>query len=256
MSLRSLYVVPCYIIISFGLSLVALFFAFFDPSGNHSHRVAVLWADIILIISGVRTKLINPEVLIPGQSYIFAANHLSSFDIPVLISKLPIQFRWLAKDSLFKIPFFGWAMKRTGYIPINRSNSRQAYQSLLLAAKKVNAGTSVVIFPEGTRQETDHLGDFKKGGFILAIKSRKSIVPIGIQGSAHVLPKNGFWITPGTIKIVLGTPIPTKGYKAKDADILMQKVREAIEKNLRFEARSTKSETNLNEQNTKIQSTQ
>jgi len=233
MSLRSLYVVPCYIIISFGLSLVALFFAFFDPSGNHSHRVAVLWADIILIISGVRTKLINPEVLIPGQSYIFAANHLSSFDIPVLISKLPIQFRWLAKDSLFKIPFFGWAMKRTGYIPINRSNSRQAYQSLLLAAKKVNAGTSVVIFPEGTRQETDHLGDFKKGGFILAIKSRKSIVPIGIQGSAHVLPKNGFWITPGTIKIVLGTPIPTKGYKAKDADILMQKVREAIEEILK-----------------------
>lgn len=232
MSLRSLYVVPCYIIISFGLSLVALFFAFFDPSGNRSHRVGVLWADLILFISGVRAKLFNPEVLIPGQSYIFAANHRSSFDIPVLFSKLPIQFRWLAKDSLFKIPLFGWAMKRTGYIRINRSNSRQAYQGLLLAAKKVNEGTSVVIFPEGTRQETDHLGDFKKGGFVLALKSKKPIVPIGILGSAHVLPKNGFWITPGIIKIVLGTPIPTEGYKAKDAEILMQKVREAIQENL------------------------
>jgi 1-acyl-sn-glycerol-3-phosphate acyltransferase len=233
MSLRSLFVVPCYIVISFGLSLAALFFALLDPSGNRSHRIAILWADIILIISGVRTNLFNPEVLIPGQSYIFAANHRSAFDIPVLISKLPIQFRWLAKDSLFKIPFFGWAMKRTGYIPINRSHPKQAYQSLLLAAKKVNEGTSVVIFPEGTRQETDQLGEFKKGGFILALKSKKPIVPIGIQGSAHILPKNGFWITPGTVRIILGTPIPTEGYKAKDADILMQKVREAIEEILK-----------------------
>ena len=148
------------------------------------------------------------------------------------LAKLPIQFRWLAKDSLFKIPLFGWAMKRTGYIPINRSNPKQAYQSLLTAAKKVNEGTSVVIFPEGTRQETDQLGEFKKGGFILALKSKKPIVPVGIQGSARVLSKNGFRITPGTIKIILGNPIPTEGYKAKDAEILMQKVREAIEENL------------------------
>ena len=233
MSLRSLFVLPCYIIFTIGFSLIALFVAFFDSNGNRSHRIAVLWADLILIISGVRAQLFNPEVLIPGQSYLFAANHRSAFDIPVLLSKLPIQFRWLAKDNLFKIPLFGWAMKRTGYIPINRSHPKQAYQSLLMAAKKVNEGTSVVIFPEGTRQETDHLGEFKKGGFVLALKSKKPIVPIGIQGSAHVLSKNGFWITPGTIKIVLGNPISTEGYKAKEADILMQKVREAIEENLK-----------------------
>ncbi|OGP51568.1 MAG: hypothetical protein A2Y79_08660 [Deltaproteobacteria bacterium RBG_13_43_22] len=233
MSLRSLFVLPCYIILTIGFSLIALFVAFFDSNGNRSHRIAVLWADLILIISGVRAQLFNPEVLIPGQSYIFAANHRSAYDIPVLLAKLPIQFRWWAKESLFKIPLFGWAMKRAGYFPINRSNPRQAYQVLLMAAKKVSEGTSVVIFPEGTRQETDHLGEFKKGGFVLALKSKKPIVPIGIQGSAHVLSKNGFRITPGTIKIVLGNPIPTKGYRPKDADILMQKVRGAIEENLK-----------------------
>jgi 1-acyl-sn-glycerol-3-phosphate acyltransferase len=233
MSLRSLFVVPCYIILSIGFSSMALIAAFFDSSGNRSHRVAALWANLILIISGVRTQLFNTEVLVPGQSYIFAANHRSAYDIPVLLAKLPIQFRWLAKDSLFKIPLFGWAMKRTGYIPINRSHPKQAYQSLLMAAKKVNEGTSVVIFPEGTRQETDHLGEFKKGGFILALKSKKPIVPIGIQGSSQVLSKNGFRITPGTIKIILGNPIPTEGYRPKDAEILMQKVREAIEENLK-----------------------
>jgi 1-acyl-sn-glycerol-3-phosphate acyltransferase len=232
MSLRTLFVLPCYFILVLVLGVVALFLSLLDPSGNRSHRIAILWAKIVLFISGVRAQLFNPEVLIPGQSYIFAANHRSAYDIPVLLAKLPIQFRWWAKESLFKIPLFGWAMKRAGYFPINRSNPRQAYQILLLAAKKVNEGTSVVIFPEGTRQETDDLGEFKKGGFILALKSKKSIVPIGIQGSARVLPKNGFRITPGTIKIILGDPIPTEGYKAKDANILMQKVREAIQDNL------------------------
>ena len=131
-------------------------------------------------------------------------------------------------------------MKRTGYIPINRSNPKQAYQSLLQAAKKVNEGTSMVIFPEGTRQETDQLGEFKKGGFILALKSKKPIVPVGIIREApRSFQRTDYRITPGTIKIVLGNPIPTEGYQTKDAEILMEKVREAIEENLKFEARCT-----------------
>lgn len=232
MSLRTLIVLPCYIILTIGFSLVALFISLFDSSGNVLHRIAILWAKMVLFISGVRTEIFNSEVLIPGQPYILAANHRSAFDIPVLLSKLPIQFRWLAKESYFKIPLFGWAMKRTGYISINRSNPKQAYQSLIQAAQKVNEGTSIVIFPEGTRQKTDQLGEFKKGGFALAIKSNKPLVPVAIRGSGRVLSKGGFWITPGTITIALGNPIPTKGYHKKDAEVLMQKVREGIQENL------------------------
>lgn len=233
MSLRNFFFIPCFLILTGVFSVIALVVAMVDSSGNRSHRVASFWATTILSLAGVRAKIVNTDLISPGQPYIFAANHQSAFDILVLLSKLKVQFRWLAKDSLFTIPLFGWAMKRTGYIPINRSNPKQAYQSLLLAAKKVNEGTSVVIFPEGTRQEANHLGEFKKGGFILALKSKKPIVPIGIQGSSRVKPKKGFWITPGDIEIVIGKPISTEGYHTKEAEILMAKVREAIEENLK-----------------------
>lgn len=241
MSLRSLYVLPFFIILTVVFSALALLMAFFDSSGNRSHRMASLWAASTLFFTGVRVKTVNLDVLTPGQPYIFAANHQSAFDILALLGKLKVQFRWLAKDSLFTIPLFGWAMKKTGYIPINRSNPKQAYQSLLQAAKKVNEGTSVLIFPEGTRQKTDRLGEFKKGGFILALKSQKPIVPVGIIGSAKVLPKNSYRITPGTIKLILGTPIPTAGIHTKDAEQLMEKVRQAIEENLKYNELKTES---------------
>jgi 1-acyl-sn-glycerol-3-phosphate acyltransferase len=246
MSLRTLVVLPCYLILTIGLSLFALGTVFFDRSGKSIHRVAVFWAKMVQIVSGVRTQLFNSDVLAPNQSYIFAANHRSAYDIPALLSTLPIPFRWLAKEGYFKIPLFGWAMKRAGYISINRSNPKQAYQSIQQAAQKVNEGTSVIIFPEGTRQKTDQLGEFNKGIFILAMKSQKPIVPVAIQGSGRVLSKGSFWITPGTITIVLGNPIPTECYcKKKEADILMNKVRESIQENLskRYpESRSQESE--------------
>ncbi|MBI5605053.1 MAG: 1-acyl-sn-glycerol-3-phosphate acyltransferase [Deltaproteobacteria bacterium] len=235
MSLRNLYFLPVFIILTIFFSLLAMLVALFDSSGNRSHQVAALWASSSLFLSGVRARIIHQDLLTPGQPYIFAANHQSAFDILALLSKLKVQFRWLAKDSLFTIPIFGWAMKRTGYIPINRSNPKQAYQSLLQAAQKVKQGTSILIFPEGTRQAENHLGAFKKGGFILALKSQKPIVPIGILGSARVLPKKGFRITPGTIQIVLGRPISTEGYHTKDAEVLMEKVRGAIVENLKYE---------------------
>jgi 1-acyl-sn-glycerol-3-phosphate acyltransferase len=232
MSLHTIIIFPFFIILTLGFSLGALFAAFIDRSGHWSHRVASLWATTLLKLTGVRVEISHLEPLSPGQAYIFAANHQSAFDILALLSKLKVQFRWLAKDSLFTIPIFGWAMKRTGYIPINRSHAKQAYQSLLQAAQKINEGTSVVIFPEGTRQQGDRLGPFKKGGFVLALKSKQPMIPISILGSGRILPKKGFKITPGTIRIVLGKAIPTKDYHPKEAEILMEKVREAIEANL------------------------
>ncbi len=231
--MRSLFILPFFIILTLVFSFLSLLVAFFDSSGNQVHRVAALWASSALVLCSVRVKIVNLDLLQPGQPYVLAANHQSLFDILALLSKLRVQFRWLAKESLFNIPIFGRAMRKAGYIPINRSNPKQAYQSLLLAAKKIQEGTSVLIFPEGTRQETDHLGDFKKGGFILAIKSQEPIIPIGIIGSGKVLAKNSLRIHPGTIRIVLGKPIPTQGCQARDADALMEKVRAAVQENLK-----------------------
>lgn len=244
MSLRTIIIFPWLIILTFGFSLGALLATFLDRSGHWSHRVASLWATILLKVTGVRVEISNLENIDPDQAYIFAANHQSAFDILALLSKLKVQFRWLAKDSLFTIPIFGWAMKRIGYIPINRSHAKQAYQSLILAAEKIKEGTSVVIFPEGTRQQGDRLGAFKKGGFVLSLKSKQPIVPISILGSGQIMPKKKINITPGTIRIVLGKPIPTKDYHPKEAEILMEKVRKAIEANLTgpmLKAENTKS---------------
>ena len=243
MPLRTLLFIPCYLVLTILCSIVAILTALIDPSGNRSHRIASFWASSALLLAGVRVKIFNLDLIDPNQSYIYAANHQSAFDILVLLGKLKVQFRWLAKDSLFKIPLFGWAMKRTGYIPINRSNPKEAYQSLLWAAQKVNEGTSVVIFPEGTRQETESLGEFKKGGFILALKSKRPIVPIGIQGSARIKHKKGLRINPGTVNVVLGKPIPTEGLRNKDAEALMERVKGAIEENLAYDVHKSQSKT-------------
>ncbi len=233
MSITSVLFFPVFIVLTIGFSLAAILAAFLDPSGNRAHRVGAAWGTCSLFFSGVRARITYLEPLAPGEAYIFAANHQSAFDILALLSKLKVQFRWLAKESLFRTPFMGWAMTRVGYIPINRSNPKSAYRSLLLAAKKVEGGTSVLIFPEGTRQEPNQLGEFKKGGFILAVKSGRPLVPVSISGSAAVLPKKSFSIKPGIIDIAVGKPIPTRGISVKAVEPLMEQVRAAIQQQYR-----------------------
>ena len=230
MSIQSVFFIPIFLVLTMAFSLASILAALLDSSGNRAHRVGAVWGTWSLFIAGVRARITYLEPLPPGEAYIFAANHQSAFDILALLSKLKVQFRWLAKESLFKTPFMGWAMTRVGYIPINRSHPKSAYKSLLLAAKKVSSGTSVLIFPEGTRQEPNQLGEFKKGGFILAVKSGRPLVPISISGSAAVLPRKSFSIKPGRIDIVVGKPIPTTEFSAKAVEPLMEQVRAAIQK--------------------------
>lgn len=228
MSLRTLIILPFFMVLTVLMSLLAILTAFFDPTGNRAHRVASAWATASLWLSRVKVRIQFLEPLDPGQSYLFAANHQSAFDILALLGKLKFQFRWLAKDSLFRIPVFGWAMSRVGYIPINRENAKSAYQSLLLAAKKIQAGTSVLIFPEGTRQPPNQLGEFKKGGFLLAVKAGRPMVPVSIRGSGQVMPQKSYRLYPGTIDLVVGRPIPTAGISPKAVEPLMEQVRDAI----------------------------
>ena len=135
-----------------------------------------------------------------------------------------MPFRWLAKEELFKIPIFGPAMRRAGYIPINRGNPRDALKSLNNAAAKIREGASVVVFPEGTRSEDGNLLPFKNGGFILAIKSRVPIIPVAIHGTQAIKPKKSFWIHPRTVHLHFGDPIETAGMRTRDKESLKEKV--------------------------------
>ena len=206
-------------------SILALFASFVDPGGNSAHQCARAWAKTLLFFAGVKVKL-QGEVgrIEPGSPYVFMANHQSAFDIFVLLAGLPVPFRWVAKEELFKIPIFGPSMRRAGYIPINRDNPRDAVRSLNEAAKKIQEGVSVIVFPEGTRSEDGRLLPFKSGGFVLAIKSQVPIVPTALIGTFEIKPRGRFWVRPRTAYIRFGKPIDTKGLKTKDKEALKNRV--------------------------------
>jgi 1-acyl-sn-glycerol-3-phosphate acyltransferase len=198
-----------------------------------AHLCGRLWGNLNLWAAGVKVQLQGMENIEPGTTYILAANHQGWFDIFAILAKIPVQFRWLAKEELFRIPLFGQAMRSIGCIPIDRADRRKALESLYTAAEQVRRGTSIVIFPEGTRSLDGMLQNFKKGGILLAIRSQHPILPISISGSHKILPKKGtIMIRPGTIRMTIGKPIPTKQLTVKDRDLLMERLREAIRMHL------------------------
>jgi len=190
--------------------------------------LAAWWARSICAASGVTVQVEGTEHLAPDRPYIFAANHQSQFDIFALQGFLGIDFRWLAKKELFKVPIWGTAMRRAGYIPIDRSHGRQAIKSLDGAAKKIAKGTSVIIFPEGTRSKDGKLQKFKSGAMRLAIKSGVPLVPVAITGTYKILPKGRLLVRSGRITIRAGRPIDTQGYKSKDKNKLAALLQEAV----------------------------
>lgn len=193
-----------------------------------------IWARIILALAGVSVRLIEEEPLQSGRPYIFAANHQSQFDIFAMHGYFKADFRWLAKKELFQIPFFGRAMRMAGHISIDRAQGRQAMKSLIQAANRIAAGTSVIIFPEGTRSRDGRLHPFKSGGMFLAIKSGVPLVPVAISGTYEILPKGKLLSRPGNILIRMGKPIETKNFKTGQkkelAVILQQAVADLLKK--------------------------
>lgn len=173
------------------------------------------WGRIITRLSGVTVTMRGLDRLEKGRPYIFAANHQSQFDIFVLQGYLDFDFRWLAKLELFQIPLFGPAMRLAGYIPVDRSHSRKAIQSLDEAAGRIADGTSVIIFPEGTRSTDGRLQPFKAGAMVLAIKAGVPVVPVAILGTHRVLPKGRLLARPGRVEIRVGEPIASADYSLK-----------------------------------------
>jgi len=214
------------------LGTVAIFLSLFDSSGNIPHRIARLWGKIPLRTTGTKVSVQGRENIDPQKSYILVSNHQSTFDIFALLGYLPIQFRWIAKAELFRLPFLGWAMSRIGYIPIERGSPKKAYRSMLQAAEKVKEGVSVIIFPEGTRSPDGNLQPFKKGVFLIALKSQAPILPIAIRGTGKIMPKGDWRIYPGNVQIIVGPPIETAGVPPEKEGELSERVRNTLMKYL------------------------
>ncbi len=186
------------------------------------------WGRILCFISGASVEVKGAEKLVADKVYIFAANHQSQFDIFALQGYLTHDFRWMAKKELFRIPFFGTGMRLAGYIAVDRAHGRRAMKSLESAAKRIAAGTSVIIFPEGTRTLDGTLQPFKAGGMVLAIKAGVPLVPVAISGSYGILPKGKLLVRPGHICINIGSPIETSEYKVKQKHELAQRLRDEV----------------------------
>ena len=183
------------------------------------------WSPLCLWVTGCRRALERLPTL-PEGPLIFASNHESALDIWVLLENLPRTVRFIAKQELFRIPVFGWYMRLGGHISVDRKNHVQAVQSLHTAAGLVRAGTSLIVFPEGTRSRDRRVQPFKKGPFALAMEARVPIVPVAVSGSAAVTPSGLVAVRPGVIRMAVGEPVDPSRYADRLA--LLTVVRERI----------------------------
>lgn len=230
-TLQTLVIVVWTLLATIVIGSLVIIISFFSRSGNVAHLFARLWANSILWVSRARVTVRGAEKLDPKRSYIYMPNHQSNADIPLLLGRLPVQFRWLAKAELFKIPLFGRAMRGVGYISIDRSNRKSAFESLARAARTIRDGTSVLIFPEGTRSREGRILPFKKGGFVLAVDSGVPIVPIVIHGTRDIIPKGHFMIRPAPVIMQILDPVETADYTRKTKDDLLERVRTILTEN-------------------------
>ncbi len=226
--IRSALLVTLGVAITGFISFWCVIISIIPNSENRIHKIATLWAKILLLISNTKVEVIGKENVRRSKPQIFMANHQSDFDILIVLGHIPGQFRWIAKKELFSIPIFGAAMKTAGYIEIDRDNHEKAMQSLDEAALRIREGKSVMSFPEGTRSRDGEIKAFKQGIFHLAIKSGVPIIPVSIIGSGQIMPKRSLKITPGRVKIVIGKPVDVRSYTIETRHELIDKVRKVI----------------------------
>ncbi len=230
--IRTVVISMWVVLITLVCALTAITLSFFRKGGDLSHLAGRFWAKSVLLVSRVKVRVQGLHHIDPHATYIYMANHQSMFDILALLGYLPVQFRWLAKKELFQIPVFGLSMARVGYISIDRSDRKSAHKSLVEAAQKIAQGVSVIIFPEGSRSTDGRIKPFKAGGFHLAVRSGRPIVPVVIYGTHHVMPKGSLRIRPGLVVVSIHAPVDTASYNNKTKKALMETIRSIMKQDL------------------------
>tara|TARA_B100000945_G_scaffold308707_1_gene298717 strand:+ start:1406 stop:2122 length:717 start_codon:yes stop_codon:yes gene_type:complete len=214
--IKSIFFIINVVLWTFLLGTLAILLGFIDKKGKLISFGIRCWSKILIFFSGVKIKIIGLENLKKDKNYIFASNHESNFDIPLIFSSINLHLVSIAKKELKKIPIFGWAMKSGQHIFIDRFNKIEALKSLKLAKNSIIKNPrSIIIFPEGTRSFDGKIKQFKKGGLSIAFDLEMDVVPIAVCGTRNVLKRGSIFIKPCPIQLRIGKPVNINQWKNK-----------------------------------------
>ena len=223
-----LFVIPLIGLATGFCGSLSLLCGLWDKSGRQQHFIARLWARTLLLLSLSPVKIIGSEKLHLHETAVYASNHTSYMDTPVLFARLPFQFRILAKQSLWKIPFIGWYLNHSGQVPVDTNSPRTLIASLNRGVATLKQGLPLVLFPEGGRTPNGHLQSMMSGCAYMAIKAQVPLIPLTLVGTYELLPIHVYAVYPRPLKIIVGDPIPTTGLTTRDADALTQRLYQSI----------------------------
>jgi 1-acyl-sn-glycerol-3-phosphate acyltransferase len=211
------------------LGILALPGGMFDRSGRRLHWFSYVWSRLIMGTISSPVKVTGFDKVDITKSHVYAVNHASALDIPVLYVNLPFQFRIAFKKELLAYPVVGWQLKRSGQICLDQQNPARSIGSIRSALKGLNAGMPLVIFPEGGRTDDGNIKPFMPGAFFLAIKAQVDIVPVALVGTYELLPMDTYHIKCRPLEMRVGEPIPTAGLTMRDLETLSARVQKAVE---------------------------
>jgi 1-acyl-sn-glycerol-3-phosphate acyltransferase len=211
------------------LGLLALPGGMFDRSGRRLHWFSQAWSWLIMKTIFSPVKVTGLDKIDTSKPHVYAVNHASAFDIPVLYVHLPFQFRIVFKKELLSYPIVGWQLKRSGQVCIDQQKPTNSIAAIRSAVKSLKAGMPLVIYPEGGRTPDGEIKPFLPGAFFLAIKAQVDIVPVALIGTFELLPMNTYHIKCRPLEMRVGEPISTAGLKMKDMEAVSEKVRKAME---------------------------
>ncbi|HUO16334.1 MAG TPA: lysophospholipid acyltransferase family protein [Verrucomicrobiae bacterium] len=211
------------------LGVLALPGGMFDRSGRRLHWISATWSRLIMKTIFSPVQVTGMDKIDTSKTHVYAANHASALDIPVLYANLRFQFRIAFKKELLSYPLVGWQLKRSGQICLDQQNPTRSVGAIKSAVKSLKAGMPLVIFPEGGRTDDGYIKPFLPGAFFLAIKAQVDIVPIALVGTYELLPMDTYHIKCRPLEMRVGDPIPTAGLTVRDLETLSAKVQKALE---------------------------
>jgi 1-acyl-sn-glycerol-3-phosphate acyltransferase len=219
---------PLTVLVTLLVEPISLGAALFDKSGRVQHRTVALWAGVLLRLYGVSVTVSGLERLDRSRPRIYAANHLSALDIPVLYRYLPFQFRIIAHRLVFRVPLVGWHLRAAGQLMIDPGSIALSRRALREAIGTLRQGMPLVVFPEGERSPTGEMLPFRRGAFYVAVQAQADIVPVAILGTYQAFPIGSAHLRPGRLQLIIGDAIPVAGYTRGDLQVLAERTQAAV----------------------------